>query len=237
MAATTSQVRIIDGSEIGIFPEDLAAVIATGSDNGKILEMAGEALSKVQGIWRPRAVVRWFEVELAGTETVVLRSFDDDETGCLHLGFAGRFMADAGYGLVGVFTAGEELEIESVRASRERRVMDTYLYDCIGLLVLEKMRQQINRIVEDKALEMHWGVGPFLSPGSVHGWELDDQNNLCDLVALDGIGVTRGENGILSPFKTISCLIGIGPQYPTKTVGSTCEVCSKRNRCEMRFNK
>jgi hypothetical protein len=100
--------------------------------------------------------------------------------------------------------------------------------------VLEKVRQQINRIVEEQAQARNWGVGPFLSPGSVHGWELDDQRRLCDLIPLERIGVTRGDSGILKPFKTISCLVGIGPNYPAKTVGATCEVCSRRVQCAMR---
>ncbi len=117
-------------------------------------------------------------------------------------------------------------------ASREKRVMDAYLYDIIGLAVLEKVRQRINRLVEAEAREMNWGVGPFLSPGSVHGWDLDDQVNLCALLPMEKIGVTRSEKGILEPFKTLSCLIGIGPDYSARTVGETCEVCSKKDRCE-----
>ena len=84
---------------------------------------------------------------------------------------------------------------------------------------------------------MNWGVGPFLSPGSVHGWDLGDQPSLCTLVPLDCIDVQLSESGILKPYKTIACLIGIGPEYKARTVGATCDVCSKNKPCEMRKTK
>lgn len=233
MKAITSRVQLLDNLEIVIFPEDLAATLKTGGNSAKIIEMAGNLLSKIQGNWRPRAIVRWLGVARATSEMVMLKPLDGGEPQCLSLGFAGSFMATARYGLVGVFTAGDELEKESLSASAGKRVMDAYLYDLIGLAVLEKTRRHINRIVEEQARELSWGVGPFLSPGSVHGWELADQDNLCSLVPVERIGVTR-ENGILKPFKTISCLVGIGPEFTAKTVGATCDVCAKKDRCDMR---
>jgi hypothetical protein len=237
MESTILHVQIFDALEIQVFPKDLAASIKTRTNRGKILEVANNVLAKVQGSWRPRAVIRWLGVELVTDDRVTLKPLDGGEKECLHLGFASRFMTAAEYGLVGVFTAGDELERESVLASKEKRVMDAYLYDLIGLAVLEKTRQLINKVVEEKAREMNWGIGPFLSPGSVHGWELDDQDNLCGFVPMDRIGVSKGENGILKPFKTISCLIGIGPKFSAKTVGAPCDVCSKKDQCEMRVHE
>jgi hypothetical protein len=241
MNTTHSQVQLLDAVQIEIFPEDLAAGIKTRGNKDKILEVAGNLLSKVQGNWQPRAVFRWLEVKRITNGLVILKSPDSGKSACpakclrcLNLGFASRFMTAARYGLVAVFTAGDELEAMVAMASEEKRIMDAYLYDIIGLAVLEKLRQQINLVVEDKAREMNWGVGPFLSPGSVHGWGLEDQNSLCDLVPMERIGVKRCENGILKPFKTLSCLVGIGPDFSAKTVGETCEVCLKKDQCEIR---
>lgn len=237
MKSTISQIQILDRLEIKILPEDLAGSIKTSSNREKILQLADNVLAKVQGNWNPRAVVRWLEVGQVTKETVMLKPFDGREAAGLRLGFASRFMATAKLGLVGVFTAGDELEREAGLASKEKRFMDSYIYDLIGLAVLEKTRQQINKVVEEKARAMNWGIGPFLSPGSVHGWELDDQDNLCGFVPIDRIGVKSGGNGILMPFKSLSCLIGIGPEFDEKTVGSPCDVCSKKDECEMRVHE
>lgn len=237
MEQTISQVQVLDKLEIKIFPEDLAGSIKASSNREKILQMADNVLEKIQGNWNPRAIVRWLEVGLVTKDMVTLKPFEGGAAGVLRLGFASRFMANATYGLVGVFTAGDELEKEASLASKEKRFMDAYLYDLIGLAVLEKTRQQVNKIVEEKALELDWGIGPFLSPGSVHGWDLNDQDNLCFFVPMDRIGVKSGGNGILKPFKSLSCLIGIGPEFNEKTVGSPCDVCSKKDRCEMRVHE
>lgn len=237
MKVPASQTQILDALEIIISPADLATQIKAGANTGQILNMAADLLAKVQGNWRPRAIIRWLAVDVVTTDRVKFKTLDGEEHGSLRLGFAGRFMTDAQLGLVGVFTAGEELERESARASKEKKVLDAYLYDIIGLAVLEKTRQQINKVVEEKAREMNWGIGPFLSPGSVHGWELADQDTLCNFVPIDRIGVTKEENGILKPFKTISCLIGIGPDFKAKTVGATCDVCSNKNQCEIRVHE
>lgn len=237
MKSINSPIQILDKLEIKIFPEDLAGSIKTSSNREKILQMADDMLAKVQGKWHPRAVVHWLEVELVTKDKLTLKPFEGGESGVLHLGFASRFMDTAKYCLVGVFTAGDELEREAGLASKEKRFMDAYIYDLIGLAVLEKTRQQINKVVEEKARELNWGIGPFLSPGSVHGWELDDQDNLCVLVPMDRIGVKSGGNGILMPFKSLSCLIGIGPEFKEKTVGSPCDVCSKKDKCEMRVHE
>jgi hypothetical protein len=238
MNQTHSQVQLLDPVQIEIFPEDLAPGIKTRGSRDKILEMACKLLAKVQGSWQPRAVFRWLGVKRITNGLVLLTSLDSGETtreaGCLNLGFASSFMTPAKNALVAVFTAGDELEAMAAIASQEKQIMDAYLYDIIGLAVLEKLRQQINQVVEEKAREMNWGVGPFLSPGSVHGWEPEDQNNLCDLIPIERIGVKRGENGILKPFKTLSCLVGIGPEFSAKTGGETCEVCLKKDQCEIR---
>lgn len=235
MDSALTQIHIVDSVHITISPQEIAAAVKTRSTGTKLIEMADTLLGQIQGKWHPRAIFRWLEVAEVAADTVCLKPFENGKTCRLSLGFAGRFMAGAKYALVAVFTAGDELELRALTAAKEKRVMDAYLLDIIGLVVLEKTRQQINGIIEEKAGKLNWGVGPFLSPGSVHGWELGDQDNLCGLLPLEKIGVTRGESGILQPFKTISCLVGIGPEYTNKTVGDTCDVCSKRDQCEMRI--
>jgi hypothetical protein len=225
--------QILEPLEIDVRPEDLAARIKTSGNDQKIQELANKALTKVRGRWHPRAVIRWLGVDRVLDNDLIVRLQENGERARLRLGHASRFVEAAGQVLVGVYTAGDELELAAAAASRENQVMDSYFYDLIGLAVLEKTQQYVNGVVEKKARELNWGVGPFLSPGSVHGWELTDQPNLLALVPIDTIGVQQTESGILAPYKTIACLIGIGPGYEEKTVGSACAVCSQNKNCEM----
>jgi len=164
---------------------------------------------------------------------VLLTPFGNGKEKYLQLGVASKFMANAEQGVVGVYSAGDELEQAAAKASREKRYFDAFLYDLIGLAVLKKTKQQIDKIVEEEAQKNNWGVGPFLSPGSVDGWDLADQTNLCSLVPLNTVDLALRSGDIFRPFKTISFLIGIGPKYDAVTVGSTCDVCSMSHQCEM----
>ncbi|NOR23397.1 MAG: hypothetical protein GQ542_03230 [Desulforhopalus sp.] len=87
-----------------------------------------------------------------------------------------------------------------VKPTGEGRVLDGYLYDIIGLVVLDKMRQSINKVAESRCRELGWGVSPFLSAGSVHGREFKEQATLCTILPLNTIEVAIQESGVLLPF-------------------------------------
>jgi len=124
-----------------------------------------------------------------------------------------------------------------MKASSKKDLLEAYLIDLLGLIVLEKTGHVIKRIAEKQAQKSGCGVSPFMSPGSVHGWELEEQVNLCTLLPLEKISVKIREDGVLSPFKTISCLIGLGQGYDAVQVGSTCQICSKNHDCQMKKDK
>ena len=149
------------------------------------------------------------------------------------MGFSSKFMKEASRALIGVYTVGIALEEAAAEASREGQMLDGYLYDVVGLAVLDELKKIVNTIAEDYCQKLNWGVSPFLSPGSVHGWELEDQGVLCSMLPLEMTDVALQESKILLPFKSISFLIGIGQGYHVTEVGTTCEVCSKRDNCEM----
>ncbi|MCP4342621.1 MAG: hypothetical protein GY799_28005 [Desulfobulbaceae bacterium] len=119
-------------------------------------------------------------------------------------------------------------------ASQKGDHLEGYFFDLIGLIVLDKVNTEIKDTAEKKAIEYGLGVSPFLSPGSVHGWELGEQKKLCSFLPLKAIDVSIRDDAILSPFKSISSLIGIGKNYKSAKVGTTCQVCSKKNECEMK---
>jgi hypothetical protein len=75
--------------------------------------------------------------------------------------------------------------------------------------------------------ECGWAVGASLSPGSLAGWPLTGQRDLCALLPLERIGVSLNAVGILVPFKSVTSVIGIGLGYTGRRVGSVCHLCSR----------
>lgn len=199
------------------------------------LKEATEAiLAGASRIWQPKIVYRWLEVIAADGDSLGLRCGETGDSLTLDPGFAIVFLKDARQALVGVYSVGAELERAGAEASENGQLLESYLYDVVALELLEKVARQASRVAEEQARHRAWGVGPVLSPGSVHGWELTDQQKLCSLLPLGDIGVAVHDDSVLRPFKSISFLIGIGPGYDSSEVGSPCAVCSKRDECTMR---
>lgn len=228
------QPQVLTVRNIEISLPELEEKIQTGTKRPDILATAEETLNRVNNIWDPAIVYRWlpFEQSDPASGLSVIRADDGPIT--LDLGHASTFVKKARYALVAVYSAGDRLEHESRNASDNQEFLVAFLLDLIGLLVLEKTGNRVNKVAEQKAAELGWGVSPFLSPGSVHGWELEDQLKLCPLLPLDQIGVRLSDNAVLTPFKSLSCLIGIGPEYQASLVGTTCQVCSKNQDCQMK---
>lgn len=211
------QPQILTSLSIGIdFPE-LEGKIQTGTKRPDILATAKKTLHRVNSIWDPAIVYRWLPIEQSDTTPgqSLIRCNNGPVT--LDLGYSSVFVKKVGYALIAVYTAGGKLEEETQKATDDEEFLVAFLLDLIGLLVLKKIGNIVNKIAE-----LGWGVSPFLSPGSIHGWELEDQLKLCPLLPLNKIGVQLRDDAVLTPFKSLSCLIGIGAEYKSCLVGTTC---------------
>lgn len=213
---------------------DLATRFSTSTQSEKLLEAAQPVFKEARNIWQPRSVVKWLPVIAVTDSETVLASLKSASTLRLHTGFSGSFLHSAEMVLAGVYTSGNELDEAVKSAAAQKRYLDGYILEQIGLIVLEKTATVIHEIVEQEAADRNWGVGPLLSPGSVHGWDLTDQLNLCSHLPIDEIDVACSGNGVLTPFNSLSFIIGIGPGYSDTKVGSPCKVCSNRENCTLR---
>jgi hypothetical protein len=218
------------------FP-DLEKQIKTAKNSPGILKTARETLEKIQGQWEPAILSQWFDFEIDKKTGFGRIGHDSAQTIhpiLLDMGHSIKFLEQAKYVMVAAYTIGESLDIETARSSSKGNMLEAYMMDLIGLAVLEKTADRVKEQAQTQAKNHGWGVSPFLSPGSVHGWELEDQSKLCSLLPIKKIDVTITNDAVLSPLKSIIALIGIGPGYDSNKVGSTCDVCSKKDTCQMR---
>jgi len=232
MSIDIGKIYILDALACDFSADEVLDSLPSQSNRERLLEMTETAINEIRHIWQPKAVYTWLDVASADKECLHLTIPDTLQTTPLQLGFSTSFMAPARKALLAVYTAGIELDIAASQASQEKRLMDAYLIDLIGLRVLKEVEIHLTKYVEREAAALAWGVGPYLSPGSVHGWDLTDQKNLCALLPLEKIAVKMDDNGTLRPFKTVSCLLGIGPEFTAHEVGPTCLVCSNREKCD-----
>ncbi len=242
-AAKEHELKFIDENPMVVsFPDlditsgELAEKIKMSGDLPGILKSAEKTLQKARGLWQPKAVYRWVELKHTNTDIVAMHLESKNISLEIDLGYSARFLKNADYALVSVYTAGKELELQSMIASQKGDHLEGYFFDLIGLIVLDKVSTAIKDTAEKKAIEYGLGVSPFLSPGSVHGWDLAEQIKLCSVLPLKTIDVSIREDAVLSPFKSISCIIGIGKDYNSVQVGTTCQICSKKQECQMKQN-
>ncbi len=236
MNITDKQPHVLSHIKVDVTFQDLEQKFKISGNSPEILKTAKKTLNQAKGIWNPMAVHQWFEFENTDQDNLgrVIQSSGSHVD--LDFGHSFQFLTRAKHALISVYTIGQEFEQESMNASSRGDLLVAYFLDLIGLILLNKVEQTVKEIAEKKARDLGWGVSPFLSPGSIHGWELEEQLKLCTLLPLEKINVKIREDAVLSPFKTISCFIGLGPGYDTVQVGTTCQVCSKNHDCQMKQN-
>lgn len=219
----------LDRSDLTFTFDMLLSRIGNRLARPSLHDTARQIFSASRDLWQPLALMRWLpaswlppgQLELAG----------DGTSYRFHLGHSGQFIQPARLALAAAYTAGPDLESRARQLAAERRYLESYLLEQIGLAILGQIGHLVSRHAETTARALGWGVGPFLSPGSVHGWELAEQPNFCRLLPLANSPISCNAEGTLAPLNSLTCLIGIGPQYPSSTVGSTCMVCSRRDHC------
>ncbi|MCP3943680.1 MAG: hypothetical protein GY710_19680 [Desulfobacteraceae bacterium] len=229
-----TQPHVLSPIKVDLTFQDLKQKITTSTDHPEIIKIAKKTLDMAQGIWNPKAVYQWFEFQTTGKNSSGNIIQGPNNLVNFDFGCSIKFLTKAEYALISVYTPGQGLEQKSKQASSKGDLLEAYFLDLIGLIILDKISLVITKIAEKQAANIGWGVSPFLSPGSVHGWKTKDQTKLCRLLPLEKIDVKIGTNAVLSPFKTISCLIGLGPRYDDRLVGTTCQVCAKNHDCRIK---
>jgi hypothetical protein len=215
---------------ISLRAEEIIAAPKGRRVNPSLLREAAEAIALGQTLWRPLAVYDWFGVQAVEGEQVFLSKSSGTEA-VLHVGPKADLLAAAEKVLVSVITIGPELEHRVHELQAEGQTMLSYLLDSAGVVALGAAGEALRCLAEETAAELGWGVSPALSPGSLVGWSLWGQRELCALLPLNEIDVHLNRHHVLEPHKSASGLIGLGRGYETERVGSVCKYCALQKTC------
>lgn len=210
--------------------------IITSSRQGRIrpalLRDAEAAIALGQSLWQPAAVYDWFDVQGIEGEWVQISSPTRKGTeATLQVGPKAGLLEPARRVLVSVGTIGPALEQQVHELNAAREGLKAYMLDSAGVVALGSVGEAVRCLVEEVAADLGWGVSPSLSPGSLVGWSLRGQRDLCSLLPLDSIGVRLNSHYVLEPHKSASGIIGLGPGYDSPRVGSVCKYCALKKTC------
>jgi hypothetical protein len=212
---------------ISLTVEDLLAAEGRNERQPGLVAATEEAGALGQTLVAPAAVYDEFEVHGVAGERVELTV---DSAG-LTVGPKAHLLAPAKRLLVTVYTIGPALEARVSELYKAGEPLLSYMLDCVGVMALGMVGEKLRHLAEERAAGQGWGVSPALSPGSLVGWPVQGQRELCALLPLADIGVRLNEYCVLEPHKSVSMVIGLGPGYESHEVGSVCHYCVLRDTC------
>jgi hypothetical protein len=194
--------------------------------------VAGEALELAQALYQPALVYAELEVARVDGKRVTLPIPNDGvEERVLTVGPHADLLAPATRLLAAVYTIGPALEKRVWQLNQAGEILAAYWLDSVGVMALGAVGETVRCIAEERAAARGWGVSAALSPGSLVGWPLAGQRELCALLPLTDIGVRLNAHCVLEPHKSASVVIGLGPGYASHEVGSVCRYCSLADTC------
>jgi hypothetical protein len=218
---------ILQDVTITFTAEELLA--AQGRNEGRpgLVASTEEAIALGQTLFAPVAIYDEFEVRGVAGERVELAV---DSAG-LTVGPKADLLAPAQRLLVVVYTIGPALQARVGELYRAGKPLLSYMLDCAGVMALGLIGDRVRRLAGEQAAGRNWGVSPSLSPGSLVGWPVQGQRELCALLPLADIGVRLNKYCVLEPHKSVSMVIGLGAGYGSHEVGSVCDYCALKDSC------
>jgi hypothetical protein len=135
-----------------------------------------------------------------------------------------------------VITIGPELEKQVTDYSRSGETLRGMILDGIGSAAVDSLVLEVLRLIDSESSSRGYQISSPVNPGMA-GFPLTEQWNLLGLVNADEIGVRLTSSGVLVPRKSISMVIGIGPQMTKWTRAEVCARCSLRETCDYRVTE
>lgn len=184
-------------------------------------------------IMRPEALFQWFD--MGQVKRGSIEACEPISGSPVHLttGDFSPYFDQATRLLAAVYTLGPKVDTLLHRLMGKELYMEAHFVNMGSLAALTRTASVLTRLAENRAKKEGVGVSPPLSPGSIEGWELESQQELCALFPLSDIGVSQAEDAILSPMNTLSVVIAIGPGFKESLAGSPCRLCRMGGSCTL----
>ena len=123
-------------------------------------------------------------------------------------------------------TAGEGIGAYSKELMQEGDFVKGYIADVVGSEIVESAMDKIQDELEKQMEAQSWHITDRYSPGYC-GWSVAEQHKLFSFFPKKFCGITLKESSLMEPIKSISGIIGIGPNVKRK--GYACNLCDMVN--------
>ncbi len=231
--------NIVSDIALRIDPERMLMAVNNGREaKPKMVERMRQAAQIAGEVARPQIVYDLIPVQGRADEKLSLAAVNGNGGTQLHMGAHADLMDHSQLAFVSVQTIGAGVDEKARQLNASGDTLLSFLVDSAGVELLGQVGAHARQLAEKLAQERNWGVTAALSPGSLMGWSVEGQVQLCSLLPLSRIGVHLNDSCLLIPFKSVSNMIGLGPDNPSSKVGSICKFCMHRDSCwRRRANK
>lgn len=142
-------------------------------------------------------------------------------------------LAEAKELAVVVCTIGPRLEEEVADYFDKKEPLRGLLLDGIGSAAVDSLAREACQVIRGEASSRGYKASSPLNPG-MPGWAISEQWHLFRLVPAERIGVRLTSRAVMVPRKSISMVIGIGPEMLTWTQDEVCDRCNLKGTCPYR---
>ena len=187
-----------------------------------VLEILQSGMIEAQQAFQPRWLYQEFRVESVSLSGCRLH----DGSELLIREIRERWGRIESLGLA-ICTIGDAIEerIEALYAEREFPL--AYMLDSLGSVAVETLAEGIHRQVCAEHLLRDFKVTSRQSPGYPR-WAIEEQRKIFDLLPADTIGVDLNPYCVMTPRKSISFAVGVGPEVRMGSSASPCQSCDMR---------
>lgn len=193
-----------------------------------VVAVAQDVLDEAQALLAPAALYAILPVRDFQHQRVTL------EGGAVSV-FEGALVARALAGATGialaVCTIGPALEERVTALFATGDSLRALALDGAGIAAVGEVARMVGERICDEASARELRAGMRASPGQ-EGWPLEQQRVFFGLIPAGEIGVRLTESCLMLPCKSVSFAVGLGPEM--RADATTCDFCSKRERCRWR---
>lgn len=214
---------VVSGVPLRIDPDEVLRF--QGYKKGKdrpdpeVAELYDAALAEGERLMAPRAVYRAVPVIAQAPDSLALAGGV-----VLCIPEIGRLWGSVESVGIGICTIGEALEARVRELWEGRELPLAAMLDSVGSAATECLAEYVNDLLCQVALGEGLKVTNRISPGYA-GWDVADQRLLFDLCPGAPVGVALNSACYMTPSKSISFLVGIGPEAQVDHYFTQCRRC------------
>jgi hypothetical protein len=220
---------ILTDLRINVELDDLLMMLGAKPERARTYEqmrkLSQQSLAELPGLIHPLAVYDVFDVSRAEPERLVL---SNGEAFVSHI--VTTHLARASHLAAAVVTVGPGVEERSAGAFRAGNALEGLVLDSAGSLALNRVGLAAVRHLQQEAAERGLQASFCIGPGSADA-VLEDQGVVARLLRIADIGVSVTESLLLRPLKSLSLLVGYGPDVPGADWHVQCDFCHRRPSC------